>query len=372
MPLVSIVVAGYNAEKFAGKCLESISGQRCGDWEAVLVDDGSADNTGQLFLRLAGRDARVKVIVKENAGTSSARNRGLSFCSGEWVWFVDADDWLEAHAVEKLSKILPETDADIVGFNHYVDVPYKKWRGEGMAEWKQKAICPEVLTREGREELKWLALGALSPRYAEIRTGLGLGPVREGWSKVFRRTFLEAHGIRFDEKVSIVEDTVFCFDTFMYAKKVELHNLYLIHYRMHGESKIRRFQPDMRRIDGMTMASYGERIAAWGSGDADYRLAHLGVCADRFFEMLKCYVLHKEFKRLRLGKRRRQVLRETVEGAEWNVLREEKDLRYLPKGKRELVYCVQRGWYGATCMVGKILICGMRLHTFLCRWRTVR
>jgi glycosyltransferase involved in cell wall biosynthesis len=372
MALVSIVVAGYNAGKFLKKCLGSISGQSYGDWEAVLVDDGSKDDTGKIFVELAKRDGRVKVILKENGGTSSARNRGLSICTGEWVWFVDADDWLELCALDKLSEVLKETDADIVGFNHFFSVPYHKGTGERIVEWKQTAIYPDVLVKEGREELKWLALGTMSPCYVEARTGLRIGPVREGWSKVFRRSFLDAHGIRFDEKVSIVEDTVFCFDTFMYASKVVMYNLYLIHYRMHTLSKIRCFQPDMKRIDELTMESYRTRIAQWGRGDGDFRLAFLGVCADRFFEMLKCYVLHEQLPDVVSGQPRSEILREIVQGTAWDVFREETDLRYLPRGKRELVYCLQRGWYKGVCVLGNFLLWGMKLQTYLRRWRNYR
>ncbi|MDR3129314.1 MAG: glycosyltransferase [Tannerellaceae bacterium] len=372
MALVSIIVAGYNADKFVKKCLESISGQSYGDWEAVLVDDGSEDNTGKIFIRLAREDSRVHVILKENGGTSSARNKGLSVCTGEWVWFVDADDWLELCALEELSKILQETDADIVGFNHFFDVPYRRGTSERMVEWKHTAIYPEVLVREGRNELKWLALGTMSPHYVETQTGLRFGPVREAWGKVFRRSFLDAHGLRFDEKVSIVEDTVFCFDTFMYADKVVMYNRYLIHYRIHTLSKIRCFQPDMKRIDELTMESYCKRITQWGRGDKDFRFAFTGVCADRFFEMLKCYVLHEQLRHVISGKKRSEILREILQGAAWSVFREEMDLHYLPRGKRELVYCVQRGWYEIVCVLGNVLLWGMKLQTYLRQWRNYR
>ncbi|MDR3137705.1 MAG: glycosyltransferase family 2 protein [Tannerellaceae bacterium] len=369
MALVSIVVAGYNAERFVKKCLESISRQHYGDWEAVLVDDGSEDGTGEIFVKRAKEDSRFKAIVKENGGTSSARNKGLSVCTGEWVWFVDADDWLELCALEELSKIVQETDADIVGFNHFFNVPYQKGTNERMVEWKQRAIHPEVLTKEGKDELKWLALGTMSPCYVEARTGLRIAPIREAWSKVFRRSFLEAYGIRFDEKVSIVEDTVFCFDAFVYANKVAIYNRYLIHYRMHTQSKIRRFQPDMKQIDELTMESYRKRMEQWGRGDDDFRPAFLGVCTDRFFEMLKCYVLHEKLRHYVPEKKRSEILQEIVQGSAWDVFREETDLRYLPRGKREIVYCVQRGWYEMACVTGRFLLWGMQLQTYLRRWR---
>jgi glycosyltransferase involved in cell wall biosynthesis len=403
MALVSIVVAGYNAAAFVRECLASISGQSCGDWEAVLVDDGSEDATGNLFVELAKRDSRVKVILKENGGTSSARNRGLAACSGEWVWFVDADDWLELHALEELEALLRETDADVVGINHFFHFDSLLQAGrerpaagkDGMkngndrddrsgdsllqnfllqvgrgraAAWKAAAICPEVRVLEGREEVKWLALGAMSPYYVEKRTGGGFGPMRESWSKVFRRSFLENHGIRFEEKVFIAEDTVFCFDAFMYASKVVLYNRYLIHYRVHALSQMRRFQPDMKRIDELRMESYYKRMEQWGREDEDFRPAFLGMRADRLFEMMRCYVLHAELRHVVPEKGRSAVLQEMLQCPTWQILREDRDLRFLPRGKREVVYCIQQEWYGAACLLGRLLLWAIRQRARLRQW----
>ncbi|MDR2791118.1 MAG: glycosyltransferase [Tannerellaceae bacterium] len=371
MALVSIVVVAYNAEAFVAECLASISGQTYGDWEALLIDDGSEDATGHLFVELAKRDNRVKVILKENGGTSSARNSGLSACTGEWVWFVDADDWLELRALEEMEALLRETDANIVGINHFFNfdtLPQKGKERQPIA-WKATPICPEVLVREGREEVKWLALGAMSPYYVEKRTGLRFGPMREGWSKLFRRSFLETHNIRFEEILSLTEDTVFCFDAFMYASKVVLYNRYLLHYRLHALSKERCFQPEMKRINELTMESFCKRMDQWGRKDEDFRPAFLGMCADRLFGMMRCYVLHEELHSVVPRKKRRAVLRETLQGRIWQSLREDKqDLRFLPRGKRELVYCIQQEWYGAACLLGRLLLWGIRQRAYLRRW----
>lgn len=94
MPKVSIIVPVYKAEPYLSKCIDRILSQSYQDFELILVDDGSPDNSGVLCDQYASKDPRVKVIHKENGGVSSARNRGINEANGEWITFVDADDWI--------------------------------------------------------------------------------------------------------------------------------------------------------------------------------------------------------------------------------------------------------------------------------------
>ena len=97
MPKVSIIVPIYKAEKYLHRCVDSIIAQTFTDWELLLVDDGSPDRSGEICDEYTGRDNRIRVIHKENGGVSSARNAGLDVAKGQWVVFVDSDDWCEAY-----------------------------------------------------------------------------------------------------------------------------------------------------------------------------------------------------------------------------------------------------------------------------------
>lgn len=89
---ISIIVPVYNVEKYLRECLDSISQLKAVTWEAILVDDGSTDTSGQICDEYAKQDSRFRVIHQKNAGVSAARNAGLEAAEGEWIWFVDSDD----------------------------------------------------------------------------------------------------------------------------------------------------------------------------------------------------------------------------------------------------------------------------------------
>ena len=92
--MVSCIIPVYNTEKYLPRCIESVLAQTFVDWEMLLIDDGSTDASGSICDEYAASDSRIRVFHKENGGVSSARNVGLDNMRGEWVTFVDSDDWL--------------------------------------------------------------------------------------------------------------------------------------------------------------------------------------------------------------------------------------------------------------------------------------
>lgn len=116
-PLISIIIPVYNVEPYLRQCLDSILNQSCNDWEAILVDDGSTDGSGTICDEYASHNSRIKVFHKENGGVSTARNTGLNIANGEWIWFVDGDDWIEKNAISILYNcIVQNTSTDIIYF----------------------------------------------------------------------------------------------------------------------------------------------------------------------------------------------------------------------------------------------------------------
>ena len=112
--LISVIVPVYNTEKFLDKCVTSILNQTYKELELILVNDGSQDLSGQICDKYQKLDNRVIVINKENGGVSSARNQGLDIATGDWITFVDSDDWLEVNAYEKLIELAKLGNADII------------------------------------------------------------------------------------------------------------------------------------------------------------------------------------------------------------------------------------------------------------------
>ena len=115
-PKCSIIVPVYKAEAYVGRCIESVLKQTSNDWELILVDDGSPDKSGAVCDGYAVDDKRIKVIHQTNQGVSAARNNALCAVSGEYILFLDSDDWLDMNCVEFCVKELCRTGADILQF----------------------------------------------------------------------------------------------------------------------------------------------------------------------------------------------------------------------------------------------------------------
>lgn len=116
MPKISVIVPVYNVEKYVEKCLRSVLGQSFGDFELLVVDDGSPDGSGAICDRLAQEDPRVRVVHQENQGLGGARNTGIKEAAGQWLLFVDSDDWLEPQTLERTYDAAEKHGADMVMF----------------------------------------------------------------------------------------------------------------------------------------------------------------------------------------------------------------------------------------------------------------
>ena len=176
-PLVSIVVPAYGVEAYLPQCLDSLLAQTWQHWEAIVVDDGSPDRSGEIAEAYASRDARFRVVHVANGGLGSARNVGVSHARGEFLAFLDSDDVLPASSLAVLTGSLTESGSD------FVTGSIVRWEREGLHEppWMKRLHSP------GR-----------SLRIAE-RPEI-LGDVF-AWNKVFRRSFYDDAGLRWPEGV---------------------------------------------------------------------------------------------------------------------------------------------------------------------------
>lgn len=116
MALISVIIPAYNVEKYLRECLDSVVNQTYKNLEIICVNDGSTDSTPDILREYESKDDRIKVIDQENKGLSGARNTGLRHCKGDYVYFIDSDDYIEADAMEKLHDISEEKSLDCVIF----------------------------------------------------------------------------------------------------------------------------------------------------------------------------------------------------------------------------------------------------------------
>lgn len=129
--MISVIVPVYNGGKWLGEALESLKGQTYGDFEAIIVDDGSTDNSAAIAKNICDRDSRFRLITQSNAGVSAARNHGMDLASGEWIAFMDADDIIPPDALEVMIRHAQKSGAGIVAGGYVRGIPSKLPTGMG-------------------------------------------------------------------------------------------------------------------------------------------------------------------------------------------------------------------------------------------------
>ena len=123
---VSVIMPVYKVEEYVGKAIESIQAQTLKDWEFLIVDDGTPDRSGEICDAYAAEDERIHVIHKENGGAPSARNIAIDIAKGEYMYFMDSDDWAEPTMLEDMYKLAKRDNAQLVVAGFYIDTYYDK------------------------------------------------------------------------------------------------------------------------------------------------------------------------------------------------------------------------------------------------------
>lgn len=211
-PLISIIVPCYNVEKYLPKCIESIINQTYKNLEIFLVDDGSPDNSGKICDEYAAEDERIKVIHKENGGLSDARNVAIDKATGEYILFIDSDDYVALNHVEHLYGILERADADIA------------------VEWGQtfyEGTMPVVDTQGDKKEI------ILEPDDALVNMFYQEDFDTCAWAKLYKRSLFD--GIRYP-KGWLYEDLPTTYRLIQKCKKVVFSDYKSYYYLLRNSS----------------------------------------------------------------------------------------------------------------------------------------
>lgn len=211
--LVSIILPVYNCEKYIEKCLQSIIKQDYLKWELIIINDGSSDGTEQICEQYIKSESRIHYFSIQNKGVSNARNCGLANAKGQYVFFVDADDYLEKSCIKNAVKESKYSDSDIVVMAHYeVD------EDENVIKANDKFQENEIL--QNKEVVDSFLL----------TDKIGW----EIWGKLFKRDLLK--NITFREDRRIAEDALFLFDALLKSKSISLLKEYGYFYRSNMSS----------------------------------------------------------------------------------------------------------------------------------------
>lgn len=225
--MVSIIVPVYNCIHTLGKCVETICAQTFEDWELLLIDDGSADGSGELCECLASEDPRIQVYHKPNGGVSSARNMGLDNAQGKYVMFCDSDDWVESNWCEIMCRIA-ENNLDCFPICNYY----------------RNSSTGEAMNRPGQCKLLDKYIAKTDFFHLNQQELLGIP-----WNKIFKRSILEEYHIRFRTELSLGEDLIFNLDYLHHVGSFVFIDAPLYHYMVgNTDSLSAKFYPNLSEI----------------------------------------------------------------------------------------------------------------------------
>lgn len=240
-PLVSIIVPVYNASNHLAQCLESILNQTYPALQVICVDDQSTDSSLKILCSYAERDKRITVLTKQNEGVSIARNYGLSKADGEYILFVDSDDWIELNTCEIVVKHALEGNYDVVMWSY-------------IRERQEKSLAKRIYDKDVafesiydvRSKLHRRMVGILDEELSRPEDADALCTV---WGKLYKAQIIKEQNIEFYDirKIGTYEDGLFNLEFFRYAENALFLNQNLYHYRRTESSSLTTsYNPKMR------------------------------------------------------------------------------------------------------------------------------
>ncbi len=261
MPLISIIVPVYKVKEiYLRQCIDSLVNQTFGDIEIILVDDGTPDNGGAICDEYALQDERVKVIHQKNLGVSASRNNGLELATGTWITFVDADDWIELNACEKLKDIIINEDLELLIFALKVNFPDKEMNNPF---WNKSYTH---LEKDDIEELQLQLLYKTVSKYRPPYNMVGVAVC-----KLYKAEFLKKFDLKYNKNLSLSEDGVFVFQALENVEKAMYVNEYLYHYRKHNESATNRYRENAEIDYGKALEALEGCLMGFGKKGRFYK-----------------------------------------------------------------------------------------------------
>lgn len=210
--MISIIIPVYNVEKYLAKCIDSVLSQTFTDWELILIDDGSIDQSGKICDEYASKDNRIKVTHKKNEGVSKARNTGIALAKGEYICFIDSDDWIDPTYLQDFK--VQEQQSDFYFSGALYDTYDKVYSYKKYAE----KYC------QNRNEIRdeFFKQDLLSNGYP--------------WGKLYKTQIIKDNKLRFNENLTINEDHIFVFQYFSYINTLHITNTAGYHYTVFDNS----------------------------------------------------------------------------------------------------------------------------------------
>ena len=222
----SVIVPVYNAEKYLKKCIDSILEQTYQNYEIIVINDGSTDNSWKLLEKLYSNNNKIKLINKKNEGVSSTRNLGIEKSCGEWITFVDSDDWIEKNTLEEIIKIIDkDKEIEIIFCNLFKNT-------------EDTQIIPHKMINQTIEKDKRKLIDTIiAIDYGEKKYGTNFGNCRCIGGKFYKKSLITDNKISFTIDIVSYEDGIFNLELINKSKKIYINEKALYHYYFNDESR---------------------------------------------------------------------------------------------------------------------------------------
>lgn len=250
---VSILIPVYNTEKYLKRCLDSVISQTLKNIEIIVVNDGSNDNSQDIIEEYATKDSRIKYYIQKNSGLGATRNKGIELAQGEYIAFLDSDDWVEANCYEKLYKKAIKEDSDLVICNYLIDFYNKSIR------YKNKYYNND------------------KDRYMNdviLRNVSGFS-----WNKLYKKSIIDDYKMRFPVRGELenVEDQYFTIRYLYLSKSISFENSCLIHYTIRSSSIVNSYQRNILEDGVLLYKSNYNFFKLHNASENIYDLLNLGL-----------------------------------------------------------------------------------------------
>lgn len=233
MDVISIVVPIYNMEKYLERCLNSIMQQIYTNIEIILVNDGSNDNSLLICKEYQKKDARIKIIDKQNEGVSVARNIGIESATGKYIGFVDPDDWIEPEMYESMHNTITGNNSNIVFCNYSKDSKISS--SPRLLKTKKDVLYKPDIIDEFISNM--IGIEDILPKYYNI-----MGCI---WRCLYRRDFIERYNLKFIPGITIMEDLIFTVEALINCDKICIDRGVWYHYMQNKTSSLHTYIENM-------------------------------------------------------------------------------------------------------------------------------
>lgn len=302
--IVSIIIPVYNVEKYLIRCLDSVINQSYKNIEIILIDDGSTDASGSICDDFVRRDTRIKAIHKENTGSADSRNKGMKIAKGNYIGFVDSDDWISTDMYEVMINTIKKYKADVVvcNYNEIAGVDKHNITADSTSsiiEFRDKELIEEIILEKRN-------------------TGISYAP----WRAMFKREIIKGIGF---ETGRYYEDLLFITKAFMKIKQGVYINKRLYNYVIHNES-VTHSEKTMKHIVDIIE----QTIIQIGILESELPNKTVDFCKRKFYFLV--ISLYKEMKKKNHMKEEIKYLKEILKSLKknkWNLI--EKNMKISTK-----------------------------------------